>query len=137
MTLKECVQNNPWSKVSAKFLKVYPEAKKDIEKYKKLFEKLITMTPERKEMSIVISKEKDEDEVYIEVSGLHNHPKTEEEKYLQGIEFVPWCQWLGMDISNESLAYFSEEEIIVQCLYEMTFVSFEEEDIQKTLPRSN
>jgi len=41
-----------------------------------------------------------------------------------------------MDISEESLADFSEKEIIVHCLYEMTFVGFSEEEIQKVLGRS-
>ncbi|NLO51569.1 MAG: hypothetical protein GX103_10490, partial [Bacteroidales bacterium] len=41
--------------------------------------------------------------------------------------------WLGMEISQESLQHFSELEIISHCLYEMTFVGFEEEEIQKEL----
>lgn len=36
-----------------------------------------------------------------------------------------------MTISKESLDYFSELEIIVHCLYEMTFMGFSDEDIQK------
>lgn len=41
-----------------------------------------------------------------------------------------------MDICEESLNSFSQQEIIVHCLYEMTFAGFKEEDIQKSLPRT-
>lgn len=95
----------------------------------------MVMEFERIDMSIVVTKEKDEDEEYIDVSGLYNNPKNEEEKYSQGIEFIPWRMWLGMDISNESLQSFSAQEIIIHCLYEMTFVGFTEEDIQKIISR--
>ena len=36
-----------------------------------------------------------------------------------------------MEISKESLQEFSEQEIIVHCLYEMTFEGFSEDAIQK------
>jgi len=47
------------------------------------------------------------------------------------LEFTPWKEWLGMGIHPESLAHFSEQEILAHCLHEMTFMGFEEEQIQK------
>lgn len=38
-----------------------------------------------------------------------------------------------MEISPESLLHFSELEIISHCLYEMTFIGFEEKEIQEEL----
>lgn len=137
MTFKQLIQTNTWPNISAIFLAIYPDAAANMEGYKTVFEKLVVMDPAEMDMSIVISKEKDDfdDEEYIGVSGLYNNPKNEEEHYSQGIEFTPWRNWLGMDISAESLANFSEQEIIVHCLYEMTFVGFSEEDIQKVLSK--
>ena len=135
MTFKQLLKTKTWGSISSMLLKIYPEASKNIEGYKKVFEKLMLMESERVDMSIVITKEKDDDEEYIEVSGLHNNPKNEEEKYSQGIELVSWSKWLGMDISNESLQNFSEQEVILHCLYEMTFAGFREEEIQKVLAR--
>ena len=133
MTFKQLLQSNNWSSISSKFLEIYPEAEENLEGYKHVFEKLEIMNPEEIDMSIVITNEEDEEEEYLEISGLYNNPKSEEEHYSQSIEFTPWRQWLGMDISKESLAEFSELEIIVHCLYEMTFVSFSEEEIQNRI----
>ena len=135
MTFKQLLKTKTWVSISSRFLKIYPEASKNIEGYKTVFEKLKVMESERMDMSIVITKEKDDDEEYIEVSGLHNNPKNEEEKYSQGIELISWRKWLGMDISDKSLQNFSEEEIVIHCLYEMTFAGFKEEEIQKVLAR--
>jgi len=51
------------------------------------------------------------------------------------LELTPWRQWLGMEISKESLQEFSEQEIIVHCLYEMTFEGFSEDAIEKVNER--
>ena len=135
MKLKQILLTNTWSTILPVFLKTYPEAEENIKRYQTVFEKLVRISPEEIDMSIVITKEKDGDEDYIDVSGLHNNPKNREETYSQGIEFVSWREWLGMDISKESLANFSESEIIVHCIYEMTYVGFTEEVIQEKIDR--
>lgn len=130
MTFKKLLQNKSWSDISSKFLEIYPDAKESIKGYQIVFERLTLMNPNKTDMSIVIMKENDAHEEYIDVSGIQNSPKTEEENYSQGLELTPWCNWLGMNISKESLLGFSEQEIIVHCLREMTFVGFSERDIQ-------
>lgn len=91
------------------------------------------MNAANSDLEIVVVHQKDDfdGEEYIDVSGKYKNPKNEEEKYSQAIEFTSWRQWLGMEISTESLTHFSELEIIVHCLYEMTFMGFEEEEIQE------
>jgi hypothetical protein len=91
------------------------------------------MNAEDSAIEIVVAQQKDDfdGEEYVDVSGKYKHPKNEEEKFSQAIEFTAWSKWLGMDISEESLLHFSELEIISHCLYEMTFVGFEEEEIQE------
>lgn len=135
MTFKQFLQNNAWLSISATLLELYPDEEKNSAGYEAVFEKLLMMNPEETDMTIVVTQVKDDfdGEEYVNVSGTHNHPKTEEEKFSQAIEFSPWNQWLDMDISTESLNDFSELEIIAHCLYEMTFVGFEEEDIQEEL----
>lgn len=135
MKLKDLIQSTPWPNISSLFSEIHPDAEEDIDGYRSVFEKLLTMEPEVLDMSIVVSKEEDpsDGEIHIDVSGLYNNPKSEEEHYSQAIEFTPWRHWLGMEISQESLNEFSEEEILVHCLFEMTYVGFSEEDIQKTM----
>lgn len=42
-----------------------------------------------------------------------------------------------MDIDPNTLKTFSKLEIISHCLYEMTFIGFEEEEIQAEMDRIN
>ncbi|MEO5787753.1 MAG: DUF6557 family protein [Gelidibacter sp.] len=135
MTLKQILQTNTWSTILPVFLKTYPEAEENIKGYQTVFEKLVIMSPEENDMSIVITKEKDGEDEYIDVSGVHKNPKNEEGTYSQAIEFTPWREWLGMDINKETSNDFSGLEIIVHCLYEMTFVGFTEEVIQEKINR--
>lgn len=46
------------------------------------------------------------------------------------LEFHPWAEWLGMEISEEILANFEETYIISSCLEEMTLMGWTEAEIQ-------
>lgn len=137
MNLNKLIQKHTWETITPLFLKIYPEAEENIEGYNMVFEKLKVMDPVETDMWLVLKTAKDGDEIYIDVSGLHKHPKTEEEKYSQGIEFLSWHKWLGMNIQEESLQAFSKQEILVHCLYEMTYVGFSEEQIQERVRKAS
>jgi hypothetical protein len=133
MTFKKLIQSNSWLSIETILLELYPDEEKNISGYQDVFEKLLYMNAEDSAIEIVVAQQKDDfdGEEYVDVSGNYKHPKNEEEKFSQAIEFTAWSKWLGMDISEESLLHFSELEIISHCLYEMTFVGFEEEEIQE------
>ncbi|WP_150452102.1 DUF6557 family protein [Arenibacter lacus] len=135
MTFKALILNTAWPSISSKFSEIYPEGKKNMKGYELVFEKLKTLEPVKTDTWLVIESVTHGYNNYVDVAGLCKYPKTEEEKYAQGIEFTPWAEWLGMEISKEGLAAYSTQEIIVHCLYEMTYVGFSEEDIQKALNR--
>lgn len=75
---------------------------------------------------------KNDNAEYVNVSGRYNNPEDNTNGHTNSlaIEFTAWNEWQGMDIDKKSLQNFSELEIIAHCLYEMTFVGFEEEEIQ-------
>jgi len=135
MKFKKLVQTNSWLSVETIFLELYPDEEKNISGYKKVFEELSYMHPDDSDMLIVVAHQKDDFDglEYVDVSGKYSHPKNEDEKFSQGIEFTAWSKWLGMEISQESLLHFTELEIISHCLFEMTFAGFEEEEIQEEL----
>lgn len=135
MTFKQLIESNTWTDISPIFLNLYPDAEEDLLGYELVFKKLESIIPEKTEVSIIISKEKDGEEDYFDVSGLHNNPKSKEDKYPQGLELTSWNKWLGMDIHKQTLKGYSELEIIAHCLYEMSFAGFSEEDIPKALHR--
>lgn len=49
------------------------------------------------------------------------------------IEFTPWNEWLGMDIEPSTLENLSYEEILGHCLWEMTFVSWDQNEIKEKI----
>ena len=135
MKFKILIKSNSWLSVEATLLKLYPDEKKNILGYEEVFNKLLFTNAEKQDMSIVVAKKKDDfdGEEYVDVSGKYNNPKNEEEGFLHAIDFTAWSKWLGMDIYEESSQNFSELEIIAYCLFEMTFIAFEEEEIQEEL----
>ena len=137
MDFKSLVQQHSWLSIEAILFDLYPDEEKNSSGYRAVYEKLILMTAATSQMSIVVKNCKDDfdGEEYVDVSGIHQHPQSEEENYSYAIEFTPWKEWLGMEIHPDSFAHFSELEIIAHCLHEMTFVGFEEEDIQEELQR--
>lgn len=135
MTLKQLLKENSWLSISTILLELYPDEEKNIEGYETVFEKLLMITPEETDMTIVIKTVKDDFDgtEYVDVSGKYNYPQNEEQSFSQAIEFKVWKEWLGMDICKESLKDFTEPEISAHCFYEMTFAGFEEEEIQEQL----
>lgn len=65
-------------------------------------------------------------EYYIDVSGY------KDEKYV-AIEFVPWEQWVKANLTERTINGFTPNEIICYCMQEMTFVSFDENEIQSKM----
>ena len=65
----------------------------------------------------------------MDVSGrkIEEDPNSITDSY--AIEFVAWEKWLGMDLAPETTKIFSDLEIIAHCLYEMTFIGYNEEEI--------
>ena len=49
------------------------------------------------------------------------------------LDYEPWDEWLGMGITKETLDKFESCQIVAHCLWEMTFVSFDETEIQAQL----
>lgn len=137
MKFKKLLQTNSWLSAATILLESYPDEAKNISGYKKVFETLLFMNAYDSDISIDVVHQKDDfdGEEYVDVSGKYKYPKNEDEKFSQAIEFTAWSEWLGMEVSQESLLHFSELEIISHCLFEMTFAGFEEEEIQKELNR--
>ena len=137
MTFKNLLQKHSWLSIAHILLELYPDEEKNISGYQDVFENLLMMQPKDFDVAIVLTHCKDDfdGEEYVDVAGKNKHPKTEEEAYSQAIEFTPWKEWLGMEIQPKSLDQFSELEIIAHCLYEMTFVSFEEQEIKDEIQR--
>jgi len=115
-------------------LQLYPDEQKNISAYEQVFNQLKLMQPLACDISIVVSNEQDafDESEYVDVSGRENNPVENTNRLTDSlaIEFTPWNEWLGMDIDKDTLQDFTELEIIAHCLYEMTFMGFDEDEIQ-------
>ena len=114
MKFKSLLQQHSWLSIETILVDLYPDEEKNSSGYRAVYEKLILMTAATSQMSIVVKNCKDDfdGEEYVDVSGIHQHPQSEEENYSYAIEFTPWKEWLGMEIHPDSFAHFSELEII-------------------------
>lgn len=143
MKLFDLIKSNNWLSIELTLLRLYPDQEKMLDEYRNVFEKLIITEPTESELDIVLTEcESDsnfesEIETFVDIYGRKKitDPNLIAESY--ALEFLEWNKWLGMDLAQETINNFSELEIIAHCLYEMTFVSFDEDEIQEKLKSLN
>lgn len=139
MKFAELIKNNSWLSIEYIMLALYPDEKKNMSGYKEVFDKLKVLQPKETDILILVSWEKDDFDQsdYVNVSGYNNTPNENSEELTNSLalEFTPWNEWLGMDIDQGTINAFNELEIVAHCLYEMTFISFEEEEIKAELDK--
>jgi len=131
MIFEELVKKHTFPEVKKVLLKIYPDQKKNINRYEKVFAKLQQLKPKKYDLELYLSLVKKSkkwmiDKSYVNVSGLDKKKKD----LLYAIEFTPWNKWLGMKIEKNTLKKYSELEIISYALYEMAFVGWKENKIQ-------
>lgn len=139
MKLQEIIQSNHWLSVELILLQLYPDQIDAIDEYSRVFEYLKGLEPQYNSMKIVLTEHiveyENEALTEIEVSGEETDENGNKISY--ALEFTKWDKWLGMDISPETITNFTELEIIAHCLYEMTFISYNEEEIQAEFENLN
>jgi hypothetical protein len=143
MKLNDLIKSNSWLSIEMTLLRLYPDQKNMIDEYRNVFEELKFMQPEEDDMNIVLTEyECDVDEeskikTYVDVSGRKKEKEINSITDSYALEFVEWRKWLGMDLASETIKNFSELEIISHCLYEMTFIDYEEEVIKEQFDMFN
>lgn len=136
ITFSRIIKRNHWLSVKLTMLQLYPDQEQNIVAYELIFGQLREMDPAETQMQIVISEYPGDEpgEIYYDVSGEKLIPDDDDESpNSYAIEFTPWNEWLGMNISESTLRDFNELEIISHCLYEMTFMGYDEKVIQDEL----
>ena len=145
MKFRELVDKYVWDDVCPVLLRLYPDEEQIGESYEQVYETLRSLQPASTKLRICIETVADglDGTTYEGVSGKDGTTNREtapeadwdDERGNQeatfGIEFTDWAKWLGMEIDPETVARYSEPEIIGHCLWEMTFYGFSQEKIQK------
>lgn len=139
MKFSELIKSNSWLSVELILLQLYPDEKNRISDYEKVFDALKFQESTDTKTSIIISWVKDDfdNQGYVDVSGCErtDNQITNEQNHSLALEFTSWDKWLGMDVDEKTLKDFTELEIISHCLYEMTFISFDQEIIQEEIDK--
>lgn len=101
------------------------------EKYIMLFQKLKSLKPTYNcDLKIFIVKQKDylDEVIHLKVLG---NKENDDERY--ALDFVPWSDWVGCEVVEKSVYLYGLVPFVGECLYEMSFISFEEGVIQQEL----
>lgn len=140
MKLSELIKSYNWLSVELTLLKLYPDQNQMLDEYRKVYEKLkVTEPADYDELEIILTEyDSDPDfesdkETYVDVLGQKKNSDPNDISNSYAIEFLEWDKWLGMDLALETTKNFSDLEIIAHCLYEMTFIDYDEDVIQQQL----
>ncbi|MBS9522400.1 hypothetical protein KI659_00075 [Litoribacter alkaliphilus] len=84
------------------------------------------------QMLIKIDPGKDNGTDSAEVVGYNEIQSSSfETEKIYSLEFLPWQEWLAMEIHPFTILNFNELEIFSHVIYEMTFAGFDEHTIQQ------
>ncbi|MFY8021451.1 MAG: DUF6557 family protein [Bacteroidia bacterium] len=134
MKLIDLIKSNNWLSLQSTFLSLYPDEETLLAEYKNVFENLQNLESINMDLEIVLTKIGSEDsDFYIDVSGCERNHDQNSSPDTYSLASTKWNEWLGMNISQNTLDEFDELEIISHCLYEMTFFAFDEDEIQEQI----
>jgi len=147
MKFIDLIRNTKWEDI-----KLFVNDTNNINGYEVMFNQLQTITPKQSDMVIHITHiESNElsDTAYEDVHGTNgslvkdssdfeymNMDKDSPEANAEctyAMDFTAWDKWLDMSIHPDTLQKYLPEQIVYECLYEMSFISFDQEEIQNRL----
>lgn len=143
MTLKDLFQRTPWPAVRRSLLRYFPAARKELGQMEKAYLGLLPAAPVRSGTRIYVAypqKARAGADVPPDVFGLDGEKDGKGREKRWALEYEPWEKWLGMEIDPAAGESFADADIAALCLYEMTFLSYDQEKIQaraKELARIN
>ncbi|NHE58800.1 DUF6557 family protein [Cyclobacterium plantarum] len=140
MTFHELIRRQRWLSIETELNRLYPDQEEQIDAYREVFNQLLEMKPDpSSDIVIRLTEIREEDENYVDVDGYHADGRVDPLSGNDGLarEFTPWDIWLGMKVDERAFKEFTELEIIAYCLYEMTFFSFDQEEIAEQLEDLN
>ncbi|OMP32268.1 DUF6557 family protein [Mangrovimonas sp. DI 80] len=128
MTLIELISKNEWIDVKPILIELFPKENRTykLKAYEFVYSKLQKMKTIPSKDTIILERVCTPEEEFVDVYSIK---PTDKENW--ALDFVPWQECLGMNISTKSLSEFNELEIISFCLYEMTFYGFSQSKIKE------
>lgn len=119
MTLKEILQKYSDKEILKKVFEFYPDQKKSKDGYLNALDELRHKRSRKSNIKVDVSYVNDyfDKTEYVSVDGFDPNDVTTS----YAIEFIPWSEWLGAEITIWSFENFDELSILAYCLWEMTW----------------
>lgn len=121
MTLHTLIQSATWAEVSEALTRIYGDFA-PLSVCEKAFNELLATEPVKSDMRIRVKLSEEEGGNPV-VSGHDSNRKR------WALDFVPWPEWLGMELSD---MIWSKTDILAICIWEMTFYGSSNEMVQNT-----
>jgi len=145
MILQDICKKVKYEDISKRMLELYPNQDKLIDAYQEVFTELLSLEIESVDnMKLCIThviSDYDQTE-YEDVHGKDGSflKDFDDKDYVDelgnkteafwALEFQTWAYWVSLPVDEETLKNYSELDIVVHCLWEMTFCGFSQEEIE-------
>lgn len=106
------------------------------EKGAKVFDVLRAMEPVKGDLELSVWHGlTDDHEIDYNVSGV-GYNESIDDQYFYAIETMPWDEWLGMPVREDTLKELSPAQIVGYSIWEMTCFGWTEEEIQENISKT-
>ena len=133
MNLSDLFRTTAWPAVRRSLLRYYPAVRKELGQLEKVYLGLLPAAPVRSGTRVcvaVLTKTRPGAAVAPDVFGLDGGMDEKGREKRWALEFEPWENWLGMEIDPAAGKDFPGPDIAALCLYEMTFLSYDQKKIR-------
>jgi uncharacterized membrane protein len=129
MRFKDLISRYNWSEIGKRLIEIYPDQLKNITGYYDVYQKLLIKNARKSNYIICIDIFKNEDSSTIYDVSIREKDDPKQTKYAS--EFESFSSWLGYKIDEFLLDKMPEIDIICHCLYEMTFLGYDDGSIRR------
>ncbi len=146
MKLSELIGAVGWAEVRASLLWSHPDIEQPIEDYRRVFASLQGLKPVPSNMRLVFRKTFRRGQTFTDVYRRDSTRNRDLEDFKHAahstdpgyadretdfaLGFVPWEQWLGMDVDPQALRDYTPPQVVAHCLWEMTLYGIEQSQIR-------
>jgi len=128
LTFKEAIKLSDFNEVWDYLITEYDDENNE-ESFRSFFElygKLSSMEEGESDLKLRIILDEEKESERWDVNGY-----SEDDNTVYALDFVPWCELLGMEFDKETAERLHVHEIVAHCMWEMTFWGLDDDEIQE------
>lgn len=148
MRLAQIFEVTDWAAVREVICRCYSENMEMLAPFGSAYTQIRSLHPTDTAMQIHIVTNSDSDasgdagiNVFGKDGSFFEHqvhlPESERVEARYNLSCTKWEEWLGMEVSKDSMSRFAPSEVVAHCLWEMTYLGFSQEAIQRRVDDLN